>query len=633
MLENDYREMYVSEGLEQIEIINNALLKLETEPDESEHIDSIFRSIHSLKGMAATMDYEQTRELCKNIEDTFDDLRKGRSKLSLDLTTALFKCIDALQQMILDENKKIDTQPYIKMLESPAETKITDAEPAITPNLPSIRVKISDIDSLANLVGEISIFKTKIENLIEKVDSDESQNLMKELENFVIDLRHQITKIRLVSIDHIFARFTRLVRDTSVSLGKQVTLHMDPSGIEIDRTVLEAITYPLLHILRNCVDHGLEKPGEREASGKSPTGNIYLMAYNMGDKIGIKIQDDGRGINLPKIKEKAIEKGIITSEKAKRMSTEEIIGLIGTPGLSTSQKVTDISGRGVGMDVVIKQIQKVGGNMKIDTELGKGTTITLTVPLALTLEPGVIVLGDKKKSITKLNSKEIQQLTSTFDEYIASKTSAALSTLFSEPITHKITVLEKGISSISEIKIPKDEIIMCGVRLNGKGDTHIEICYTIKLKHAKKIAAKLLGQNDISEIDELGTSAIQEVANIMTGSFFNAIADGTGFRVELSTPDFNKGELEPLVNTSAQDLNHPVDSAVIADVQFTGEHSEIKIHMIILQDPDNAKKLLDFNNNSRSKETIENISENLFSCDSNLEIDAIVDAALKERDN
>jgi two-component system chemotaxis sensor kinase CheA len=341
--------------------------------------------------MAATMDYEQTRELCYNIENIFDDLRKGRTKLSIDLINALFRCVDALQHMILDENKKIEIQPFIAMLERPDETKIIDVEPTAKPNSPTIRVKISDIDSLANLVGEISIFKTKIENLVGKADSDESQNLMRDLERFVIDLRHQITKIRLVPIEQIFSRFTRLVRDTSASLGKQIDLHMDSSGIEIDRTVLEAITYPLLHILRNCIDHGLEKPDERVASGKSSTGNVYLMAYNMGDKIGIKIQDDGRGINLKKVKEVAVQNGIISSDKARQMSAEEIIGLIGTPGLTTSQKVTDISGRGVGMDVVIKQIQEVGGSVKIDTELGKGTTITLMVPLALTLESGALI--------------------------------------------------------------------------------------------------------------------------------------------------------------------------------------------------------------------------------------------------
>ena len=374
-----------------IDTINKSLLKLEETPDSSEQIDSVFRSIHSLKGMAATMDYEQTRALCYNIENTLDDLRKKRTKISNELLNALFKCIDALQQMILDENKKIDIQPFVALLENPDENKIINVQPIIKPNSPTIRVKISDIDSLANLAGELSIFKTKIENIVNKTDLDESQNLMKELEGFVIDLRHKITKIRLVPIEQIFTRFVRLVHDTSASLGKQVELHMDSGGIEIDRTVLEAVTYPLLHILRNCIDHGLERPDERLTSGKSPTGNIYLMAYNMGDKIGIKIQDDGKGIDLKKVKETAIQNKIISSEKARKMSTEEIIGLIGTPGLTTSTEITDISGRGVGMDVVIKQIQEVGGRVKIDSELGKGTTITLTVPLALTLESGALV--------------------------------------------------------------------------------------------------------------------------------------------------------------------------------------------------------------------------------------------------
>ncbi len=230
------------------------------------------------------------------------------------------------------------------------------------------------------------------------------------------------------------------------------------------------------------------------------------------------------------------------------------------------------------------------------------------------------------KSVTKLNSQEIQKLTRIIDEYIASQTSAALSVLFSEQISHKIEVLEKGITSIREIKVPKDEIMMCGVRLNGKGDTHIEICYTIKLKHAKKIATKLL-EEDISEIDEMGASAIQEVANIITGSFFNAIAHGTGFKVELSTPDFNKDELEPLIHTSAKDLHHPVDSTVIADVELSGKDSGIKIHMIIMQDPDNAKKIIEYN---KSKETIDNISENIFSQDNISEIQETVDKSIQE---
>lgn len=197
-------------------------------------------------------------------------------------------------------------------------------------------------------------------------------------------------------------------------------------------------------------------------------------------------------------------------------------------------------------------------------------------------------------TIVKLNREEIDQLTNTFEKYIGSKTSSALSKLFSEPIEHKIRILDNGICDIQKIKLENDEIRMCGVKLNGRGDTHIEICYTMKLKYAKKIASKLLCQ-EVSELDNLGNSAIQEVANIITGSFFNAISDGTGFRVELSTPDLAHGELTPLVSVCAKEITNQVEYAVIADAELVGTKSGIKIHMIIIQNPDNARKLLSNN--------------------------------------
>lgn len=172
------------------------------------------------------------------------------------------------------------------------------------------------------------------------------------------------------------------------------------------------------------------------------------------------------------------------------------------------------------------------------------------------------------------------------------KTSGALSTLLNEPINHNVRILHNGVSNIKNIKLEPDEIKMCAVRLNGKGDTHIEILYTIKEKHAKKIAAKLLCVNEICQIDEMGVSAIQEVANIMTGSFFNALSHGTGFRVDLSTPDYKNDEFQSLVDLSVKDVINPVDDAVIADVELVGESSGSKLHMIIMQNPDDARKLL-----------------------------------------
>lgn len=249
------------------------------------------------------------------------------------------------------------------------------------------------------------------------------------------------------------------------------------------------------------------------------------------------------------------------------------------------------------------------------------------------------------ETATKLNTNEIKKLSNTFDSYITSRTSSALSSLFNEPIEHKIQILDEGLSKIKEVNIPDDEITMCGVRLNGKGDTHIEICYTIKQKHAKKIAAKLLGQ-EVTEIDELGTSAIQEVANIMTGSFFNAMASGTGFRVDLSTPDFSNGELAPLITICAKDVSQKADCAVIADAELVAQKSGIKIHMIILQNPQDARKLLANQSPSGLTERFDYESaENVSEFDSindkqseyaiggeNSELDALVDGALEENE-
>lgn len=234
--------------------------------------------------------------------------------------------------------------------------------------------------------------------------SDDSHQVLMELDRLVTDLQYQSMKLRLVPVDQVFSRFTRLVRDTSAALGKQVNLVMESSGIELDRTVLDAITDPLLHILRNCVDHGLEPPEERTEAGKPITGIIRLTAYGVGDQVAIKIEDDGRGINLDRIKAKAIEKGLLTNDQALKLSDEDAINLLGTPGLSTAKEVTDVSGRGVGMDVVITQVEQVGGNVKITTQKGKGTVMILTIPLSVSIIGGLLINVSGDKYVLPLSS-------------------------------------------------------------------------------------------------------------------------------------------------------------------------------------------------------------------------------------
>jgi two-component system chemotaxis sensor kinase CheA len=395
--------MYLSEALEHVETINETLLKLEEEPDKREHLDLIFRSAHTIKGMSATMGYDDTRELCKNIENIFDNIRKGQAKLSPNLASALFKCIDLLREMIGDDKKKVDLKPYLQMLEHPEEVQAATSEPTNNTKSPTIRVKMSDLDSLVNSVGELVISKMRLEQTLSKGTDDAHQVLM-ELDRLVTDLQYQSMKLRLVPIDQIFSRFTRLVRDTSTALGKDVHLIMDGSGIELDRTVLDAITDPLLHILRNCVDHGIETPEERAAQGKPTNGTIKLTAYGVGDQVAIKIEDDGRGINIDRLKAKAVEKGLVMEADAQKMSDDEAIDLLGTPGLSTAKEVTDVSGRGVGMDVVITQVEEVGGNVKITTQKGKGTTILLMIPLSVSIIGGLLINVSGDKYVLPLSS-------------------------------------------------------------------------------------------------------------------------------------------------------------------------------------------------------------------------------------
>jgi len=221
-----------------------------------------------------------------------------------------------------------------------------------------------------------------------------------------------------------------------------------------------------------------------------------------------------------------------------------------------------------------------------------------------------------------LISDEINKLTSTFNEYITDKTSQALSTLLGESIEHKLNVLHDGSQSMQCISLSTDEIKMCGVRLNGKGDVYIELVYTTKLQHAIKIASKLLG-TQVTEIDEMGTSALQEVANIMTGSFFNALSENTGFKVDLSTPTFKEGELKDLLLEPANDVVCPTDNAIITDSVLWGKDTGTEIHMIIIQHPEHAKKLISQKSPNKKSDYSDSSNTNIIGGESS-EIDSLL---------
>lgn len=281
-------------------------------------------------------------------------------------------------------------------------SKTTTSE-SITPDIKkatrSIRVSVDILDSLMNLVGELVIDRTRLVQLGTTMESTmQGSHITTDLMDTAIhiskttnELQEQIMKARMVSIDMIFSKFPRMVRDISHKAGKDVNFVVEGGDTELDKAIIEEISDPLIHLLRNSLDHGIEPPDERKLVGKNPRGLIYLGAYHEENHIIITVRDDGRGINIERIREKAIQKGLVGTDQAKEMSERELLELIFVPGFTTTETVSDMSGRGVGMDIVKNNLQKIGGTIDVMTELGKGTTFTIRIPLTLAIMQALLV--------------------------------------------------------------------------------------------------------------------------------------------------------------------------------------------------------------------------------------------------
>ena len=255
----------------------------------------------------------------------------------------------------------------------------------------SIRVDVGLLDKLMNLVGELVLARNQLLQRVREEDNAVYAGTAQRMNLITTELQDAVMKTRMQPILNVWEKFPRLVRDLAKANGKEVELIMDGAETELDKTLLEAIKDPLTHIVRNSVDHGIEAPDNRKAKGKVPKGTLNLKAYHEGGQINIEIRDDGNGIDIEKVKRKAIEKGLISAEAVSRLSEREAMNLIFLPGLSTADKITNVSGRGVGMDVVKTNIEKIGGMIEISSGHGRGTTLKIKIPLTLAIIPALMV--------------------------------------------------------------------------------------------------------------------------------------------------------------------------------------------------------------------------------------------------
>ncbi|MCR4434477.1 MAG: chemotaxis protein CheA [Clostridiales bacterium] len=580
---SQYIEIFIEESKEHLQALNQSLLQLEQNPNDTAMINEIFRVAHTLKGMAGTMGFNKMARFTHDMEDVLQALRNDEIKANSNLVDVLFKCLDALEsyldnivnsgsegdeqyddilqvlknlkgnnstelefqlknaseetaaassallaepakdvvinqyeqnvinkalemrmnvytitvvlnkgcllkaarafiifqalekygEIIKSEPKVEDIEDekfdfrftviviskeskelFAKELNSIAEIdeviinplesdtisgetrsktdntlikpmgQVTNNEDAdegkkdskdIKPGTVSkpktgktVRVDIDRLDMLMNLVSELIIIKTRLEELEGVERSQRYNEAVEYLERITTNMHDAVMKVRMVPIETVFNRFPRMIRDISKELGKEIILTMSGEETELDRTVIDEIGDPLIHLLRNSADHGIESSEKRKRAGKPEAGNISLRAYQAGNNVIIEVEDDGQGLNLEQIKHKAIERGLVSQDMAGTLSQKDIIDFIFRPSFSTADKITDISGRGVGLDVVKTKIEALGGMVEVETEPGKGSKFIIRLPLTLAIIQALLVLINKEKYAIPLNAiKEI----------------------------------------------------------------------------------------------------------------------------------------------------------------------------------------------------------------------------------
>jgi chemotaxis protein histidine kinase CheA len=420
-----YAELFRAEARERLAEMNTSLLAIER-GEGLDRIAELFRAVHTVKGMSAAMGYESVRDLSHALETLLDLLRRETIPTTPAVVEALFEGVDTLETAVLaacrEKSEATDVREIVSNLQNMAAQSAPEAEPdlaamqtmewptmrvALSPPpkdpIPSprrtpavsrtfsvektqrsIRVDASRLDTLMTLIGELVIARGRLQEVARREGNAAFSEAVLQASRLIGNLQTEITTARMVPVGQAFERFERLVRDTANSLGKKVVFEVLGSDIEVDKSVLDEIGDPVMHLLRNSLDHGVETPAERRTAGKSPVARLTLSASRERSSVVIRVSDDGRGVNVDRVLERARLAGIVENDWTPA-SDAEILGLIARPGFSTTQQVTELSGRGVGLDVVATKVRSLGGAMELSTDAGAGTEIRLELPMTLAI--------------------------------------------------------------------------------------------------------------------------------------------------------------------------------------------------------------------------------------------------------
>lgn len=438
---------FLVESYENLNQIEREIVELEKTSTARESLGRIYREIHSLKGNCGFLPFPKLESVAHASENLLGSLREGKVELNSSIISALLQSVDVIRQLLNNietsgNEGELDSTNAIAILnqlqpieetrgegdkgtrghkiageageEKPLTSSLSLASyllPQATSPSSSIRVNVDLLDQMINLVGELVLARNSLLQFADSIEDTAFNATIHQLNLITSELHSGVMKTRMQPISTIWQKFPRVVRDLAIACDKQVQLEMSGSQTELDKSIIEAIKDPLTHLVRNCIDHGIETPGVRIEHGKPVVGKICLRAFHQSGIVFIEISDDGSGIDPEQIKHKAQQLELITAAAAGSMTDAEAVDLIFLPGLSTAEQVTHLSGRGVGMDVVRSNIEKIDGTVDVYSYLGQGTTFKIKIPLTLAIIPALIIVsGGDSFAIPQTSLQELVRL-------------------------------------------------------------------------------------------------------------------------------------------------------------------------------------------------------------------------------
>jgi two-component system chemotaxis sensor kinase CheA len=416
----DLLNEFIAETRDMLEALGGEIVAWEAAPDDRARLDEIFRFVHTVKGNCGFFDLPRLEALSHAAEDVLADVRAGKRAADHRLVSGVLAVIDRIGELVhaLETGESLSSADDGQLIGALSETheplQRSDAGASVAAvdsrkSIRSIRLSVDLLDRMMSGVSDMVLARNELARRLRECPGDMAvESAFERVSSCIAEMRDAITRTRMQRIDNLFASLPRMVRDLSAELGKQVALEVDGGDVELDREMIEMIRDPLTHIVRNSIDHGIEPPEERTRARKSEAGVLRVCARQSGNQILIEVADDGRGIDGDKLVRKAIASGFMSSEQAERLSPAQRTALIFEAGISTAAEVTSISGRGVGMDVVRANIERIGGVVDVESKPGHGVRLTLRVPLTLTIIPALTVAaGGQHYAIPRSAIEEI----------------------------------------------------------------------------------------------------------------------------------------------------------------------------------------------------------------------------------